>query len=45
MTPPNIPARIGPIIGETSIDATSTTEEFSRSPMKAIIPARMTRRR
>ena len=38
MTVPNIPARIGPINGETSIEATRTTELFSNRPKKAIIP-------
>ena len=45
MAPPNIPARIGPIMGETSIEATRTTLEFSRSPMKAMMLAKMSRRR
>ena len=42
ITLPNIPPKIGPMIGDTNIDATRTTELFSTKPKKAIILARQT---
>ena len=35
MTAPKTPARMGPMSGETSMEATRTTLEFSTSPTKA----------
>ena len=43
ITAPKIPANIGPIIGETNMDATVTTELFSTKPKKEIVLARITR--
>lgn len=38
-TEPKIPARMGPMMGDTSMEATSTTVLFSMRPMKAIMDA------
>ena len=40
-TEPKIPASMGPIMGDTSMEATRTTELFRMRPMKAIIDARI----
>ena len=40
ITAPNTPAKIGPIRGETSIEATRMTLEFSTRPTKAMMLAR-----
>lgn len=37
--------RIGPIRGDTSIDATTATELFDIKPIAAIIPAAASKRR
>ena len=41
MAPPKMPARMGPMTGDTSMEATRTTLEFSIRPKKAMMPERI----
>ena len=45
ITAPNTPARIGPMSGDTNMEATRITLEFSTRPTKAMILASRRRRR